>query len=404
MTTRRAARRTRPKPGEGPERAGEGSATGAGARKARSRSLGLLADPARALEIGFLVLLLVCALQVAWWAYEGITYTETITARRLEHLERDASAARLLLEQGVDPDVLRTAYSQLEIDAGTGTVTVDPGVVQEITESRRQRLNRFVWEGMFFLLVIVAGMAVLIRALRHDAQLRRRQQNFLAAVSHEFKSPLASARLAAETLEMRDPGERSRRTLVKRILGGLDRLDVMVTNILQTTRLEEGHVRIEKRPLPLAPLVEDVVTEMESFANESGVSIATRIEPELAVSADIEALRSVLRNLLSNAIKAVGGKEGGSVRVDAGSVGEQIVIRVTDDGRGFEPAEGSRLFDKFYRVGSELRRTSEGSGLGLYIVGRLVELHGGKVVAESDGPGRGATFTVLLPGASRHTA
>jgi signal transduction histidine kinase len=350
------------------------------------------------------VLLLVCALQVAWWAYEGISYTESITARRLEHLERDASAARLLLEQGVDPDVLRAAYPQLQIGARAGTVTVDPGVVRQITESRRQRLNRFVWEGVFFLVVIVAGMAVLVRALRHDVQLRRRQQNFLAAVSHEFKSPLASARLAAETLELRDPGEQSRRTLVGRILGGLDRLDVMVTNILQTTRLEEGHVRIEKRSIPLAPLLEDAVAEMESFARDSGVSIVTRVEPRLGVRADLEALRSVLGNLLSNAIKATGGREKASVRVEAESVGEQVVIRVTDDGRGFEPAEGSRLFDKFYRVGSELRRTSEGSGLGLYIVGRLVELHGGKVLAESDGPGRGATFTVLLPGASRHSA
>ena len=108
-----------------------------------------------------------------------------------------------------------------------------------VAEDSDARVNRVLWEGGFFLVVLIGGMAVLTRTLRHDAELRRRQQNFLAAVSHEFKSPLASIQLAAETLVLRSRDDDGKR-LGARILEDGERLLRMIDNLLDTTRLEEG--------------------------------------------------------------------------------------------------------------------------------------------------------------------
>ena len=149
-------------------------------------------DPTKAMQIGFLALLTISAAQVGWWMYDGVRY-----ARSVE--ERFAS---------------------------------DP----VIAEDSDARINRVLWEGGFFLVVLVGGMTVLTRTLRHYAELRRRQQNFLAAVSHEFKSPLASIQLAAETLVLRSRDDDSKR-LGARILEDGERLLRMIYNLLDTSRL-----------------------------------------------------------------------------------------------------------------------------------------------------------------------
>jgi signal transduction histidine kinase len=117
-------------------------------------------DPTKAMQIGFLLLLLISAATVGWWMYDAVRYARSVEER---------------------------------------FATEDP----VIADDSEARINRVLWEGGFFLVVLIGGMAVLTRTLRHDAELRQRQQNFLAAVSHEFKSPLASIQLAAETLVLR---------------------------------------------------------------------------------------------------------------------------------------------------------------------------------------------------------
>ena len=129
-------------------------------------------------------------------------------------------------------------------------------------------------------------------------------------------------------------------------------------------------------------------------AAEAGIEVETHVEPGLAIHADPVAARTVLHNLFDNAIKATALGGGGRVRVEARRRARFVELAVTDTGVGFEPREAARLFEKFYRSGDELRRRSRGSGLGLYLVRSLVEQGGGRVWAESEGPGRGATFGV----------
>ena len=201
-------------------------------------------DPSMALQLGFLALLLISTAQVGWWMYDHVSKARDVSAgsrpststtrtrsRRCSRARR-RSGSRSTFRRSRSP-AARPWYG--------------PRRSRHSPTSARRRINRFLWEGAFFLAVLLGGMAVLTRTIRHDAELRRRQQNFLAAVSHEFKSPLASIQLASETLVLRSRESDTQR-LGRRILEDCERLLRMVDNLLDTTRLEEGRQRLAPQP------------------------------------------------------------------------------------------------------------------------------------------------------------
>jgi len=309
-------------------------------------------DPTKAMQIGFLALLSISAATVGWWMYDHVEY-----ARSVE--QRFAS---------------------------------DPVVA----EDSAARINRILWEGGFFLVVLIGGMAVLTRTLRHDAELRRRQQNFLAAVSHEFKSPLASIQLAAETLVLRSRDEDGKR-LGSRILEDGERLLRMIDNLLDTTRLEEGRQRLTPQLTSLSAASESAVAAIAERARASGVTLSVAVDVALSLNVDPVVVETGLRNLLDNALKSCVAAKSHTIEVRGASDAGSITLAVRDDGLGFPPEDAEMIFEKFHRLGDELRRATPGTGLGLYIVKRLVQLSGGSVHAASDGPGRGATVTMRWP-------
>jgi signal transduction histidine kinase len=315
-------------------------------------------DPTQLLQLVFLALLSISAATVGWLMYDQVRY-----ARSVE--QRFASA--------------------------------DPAVAED-TDSR---INRMLWEGGFFLLVLIGGMAVLTRTLRHDAELRRRQQNFLAAVSHEFKSPLASIQLAAETLVLRSRDEDGKR-LGARILEDGERLLRMIDNLLDTTRLEEGRQPLTPQVTNLGAVSRAAIAAIRERASASGVTISLAVADDLAVHVDPVVVETGLRNLLDNALKSCVAAKSTSIAVQGTRDSGGVTLAVSDDGLGFPPEDAAMIFEKFHRLGDELRRATPGTGLGLYIVKRLVELSGGTVHAASAGPGKGATVSMRWPpGAAR---
>jgi len=325
-------------------------------------------DPSKVLQLGFLMLLFICMLQVGWWITDNLYYTNEVRREIAALGVSDASAAAAL----------------------DGLVTASTG-----------RANRYLWEGGFFLLVLLAGMAVLTRTIRHDAELRRRQQNFLAAVSHEFKSPLASVQLAAETLVLRS-GEEDTRKLGQRVLGDCERLLRMVENLLDTTRLEEGHHVLEPETIDVAELIGREVAAITDRAARHNVETTVEVESDLRLDVDRAAAETILRNLLDNALKACIAGNGHLIRVHGGRHEQAgVAITVADDGTGFPPEDANLMFEKFYRLGDEQTRATPGTGLGLYIVKRLTAMSGASVRAESAGPGRGAAFSVVWTRSAR---
>ncbi len=354
-------------------------------------------DPSKALQVGFLVLLTISTAQVAYWIIENVAYTRDVQQRFAALYAADAAAVAALSEDS-ETAAPGDLFPHLEISADTGVATVSADALTELERESARRTNQYVWEGAFFLIVLLGGMGVLTRAIRHDAQLRRRQQNFLAAVSHEFKSPLASIQLAAETIELRAAEADSKR-LAQRIVEDGERLLRMIDNLLDTTRLEEGRHELAPRPTALAAAVRASIEEIAERAERNGISVAVDVPETLTLSVDTTALESILRNLLDNAVKACIAGDGREIAVRAGQDDASIKLSVTDDGRGFAPEDSAMIFEKFYRLGDELRRSGPGTGLGLYIVRRLAELSGAGIEARSDGPGQGATVTIRWPAA-----
>jgi signal transduction histidine kinase len=320
-------------------------------------------DPSRFLQLGFLALLFLCVLQVGWWISDNLSYTRDI--------QRELAA---LAANGINDD----------------------GALAELQAASEGRANRYLWEGGFFLVVLVGGMAVLTRTLRHDAELRRRQQNFLAAVSHEFKSPLASMQLAAETLELRSADTDSKR-LGQRILEDCERLLRMVDNLLETTRIEEGRHELRAEETAMAPAVSVTVDSFKERAERHRIEIHQRVPDDISLAVDRTALDAMLRNLIDNALKACIAGDGHRIDVAVERANGRIHLCVTDDGLGFPPEESRLMFEKFHRLGDELRRKTPGTGLGLYIVKRLAELSGANIEATSQGPGHGATMILSWP-------
>ena len=156
----------------------------------------------RPLQIAFLLLLVVSCAQVGWWIVDQFAYTAEVRSAQRRAYDADAPAARALLRTGTGWTDVHRLYPHLRLGPGSA-VSVAPDVLRDLDHERFHRLNRYAWEGGFFLLVLLGAMAVVYRTLEEEAALRRRQEAFLAAVSHELRSPMAAVIGAARTLQAR---------------------------------------------------------------------------------------------------------------------------------------------------------------------------------------------------------
>ena len=363
-------------------------------RAAAARKLACVSEQnlTRRFQIAFAVVLVFSAAQAGWWMLDQSLYV-TAVHDRTSALQRELLlAAEMARQAGVPADEVAAALPGLRAEGER--LLPDAAVGAALDEERDRRLNRYFWEGGFFLAVLVVAIAVLGRAVRQESQLRRRQQNFLAAVGHELKSPIASSRVAAETLELRDPEPAERRKLVGRILRNLGRLESMVGNLLDTARLESGTLGATAAPFDLVAAVQPVLADYRERAEAEGVELVERIEAPAVVLGDAESAAIILRNLLANGFTAVADAPDPIVAVSARRIAEHVRLQVEDNGCGFEPSEARRLFEKFYRPGDEMRRGGQGTGLGLYIVQELASRSGATATAHSDGHGSGARFSV----------
>jgi signal transduction histidine kinase len=248
--------------------------------------------------------------------------------------------------------------------------------------------------------ISVAGLAVLFgmmqagRSYLRAVELARRQSEFMAAVSHEMRTPLAAMRLLAENLESGVADRAGRREEHTRMIREeCARLGGLVDNVLAFTR---GQRPEPHEAFDVASLVEDVASFMRPLAERRDISFEVTVAdfPE-PPHGDVAALRRALLNLLDNALKHTPAK--GKVRclVHPAEAGEWH-IEISDTGPGVPVGERARIFEPFYRIGDELRRTTPGTGLGLALVHRTVEAHGGRIEV-SDAPGGGSCFTLILP-------
>jgi signal transduction histidine kinase len=349
----------------------------------------------RVFQLTTLALVVVAAVQVGWWLLDqSIQAMEKVGEERALYAQ-EVAAAQVMLDSGISAERVRQALPGVAVTGSRAALS--PKVEELLLSEAHRRINQYAWEGAFFLLALGACIFVIARALRAEARVMQEQDNFLALVSHQFKTPLASLQLSLETMAMRTLAPDQARTLIDRMLSDLARMEAMVTQILESVRLERGRVVLRREPLDLSGAVTRVVAQFEERARKDNITISTDIARGLYVLTDPLALDVVVRNLLENAIAAITPVGGGTITFLARRTATEIELAVKDSGVGFRPVDGTRLFEKFTRLHPGGGSSYYGTGLGLFIVRRLMHLAGGRVSAHSEGVGLGAQFVLTWP-------
>ncbi|ALC17417.1 histidine kinase [Desulfuromonas soudanensis] len=248
-------------------------------------------------------------------------------------------------------------------------------------------------EGLVLLAAILAGVYVIFLYWRRQVALYRAQRDFIAQVTHELKSPLASLQLHLETIRRRKLSAEKMETFLDTMLADTDRLGTLINNMLTTQRLEQKGLKPNLKPCNISELVSGYFRPRQYSLPKAG-RMELDIEPGLCALAEPDSLETVFRNLLENALLYASGPP--RIRVHLYREGAYAHLSFADRGKGIEKHEQKKVFSMFYRVRPP-GETIRGSGLGLFIIHTVVRLHRGKVWLESEGIGKGTTVHLLLP-------
>jgi len=268
----------------------------------------------------------------------------------------------------------------------------------------RAHASALAWnEAVATILLGLAASLVLLTAAfvsfrtrtRERLEESRRKDQYLAVLAHELRNPLTAVRNALGVLARATPGGEQ----AARAQAILDRqathLTRLVDDLLDVSRIASGKIRLVRRPTDLAEVVRAAVQDVRPMYEAKGLALEAGPAAAVGVDGDATRLAQVMTNLLSNALKFT--DRGGKVSVSLGAEEGRAVVRVRDTGAGLDGAMLARIFRPFVQADATLDRSAGGLGLGLALARSIVELHGGTLTASSDGPGRGAEFTVSLP-------
>jgi K+-sensing histidine kinase KdpD len=259
----------------------------------------------------------------------------------------------------------------------------------QINDEKRRHDFRNIGEGAIFLIVILIASIFVYQAVRRQIRLQHQQENFMMAITHELKTPIAIAKLNLETLLKYSLSEEKKQKMLQATLQETNRLNTLASNILVSSQLEGGRYRIAKEELDFSDLTKTAINDFKNRFPER--PFQCEIEPEIDINGDPLLLQILVNNLIENAIK-YSPKEG-LITFKLFQKNKTIQFHVMDEGPGIPEDEKKRIFEKFYRIGNETTRTAKGTGLGLYLCKKIVEDHKGNIKVADNLP-RGSTFMV----------
>lgn len=237
-------------------------------------------------------------------------------------------------------------------------------------------------EGTVFIVILVIGFLFVRRTLKKEAELNDRQRNFLAAVAHELKTPIAGMRLYLETLLKRDPPKEQRIEILEKSIRQNVRLERLVLDVLMVANMQENKVKWNRETIELMQWFNELCAELLPQAIVIGPQ-------QCELSIDPKALELVFSNLLDNARKY--GAPGYAIKVE--DLGPSVRISVSDCGPGIPAKEKQKVMEQFYRMGDEMTRSNQGTGLGLYLVNQIVKSCAGELSVK-DNQLKGCIFVV----------
>jgi len=251
--------------------------------------------------------------------------------------------------------------------------------------------------GIIFFVFIMAGVVLNTIFLVREIKRNEQQESFLNAVTHELKTPIASIRLYLETLLQRQLEDRQRQDFYRIMLDDTDRLLGTVEQVLKAGEIRNGARNKAWEQVDFARVVQDSVelARIRHKLTDAQLRFPSEFLSDTTVLGSPEELRIAVTNLLDNAVKYSGVKKDIEVRLFTPDI-DDVMLSVRDEGIGIPKPELKRVFKRFYRVHTATGQ-AKGTGLGLFIVRSIARRHGGDAFAESEGEGRGSTFSIRLP-------
>jgi signal transduction histidine kinase len=249
--------------------------------------------------------------------------------------------------------------------------------------------------GSLFFLVVMGGLVWMCLWLVREMRVNQSQRAFLDAVTHEMKTPLSSFGLYLDTLRRHDLPVEQQGEFLERMRVDLDRLEETVSQVLAAAKAEEVGRTVFRQRVNLLSVIRGCIDEVQERHQLPADAVSLQATSASAVRGDSAELALVFANLLENAVKY--SEHPVEVRVAVSEEREgRVQVEIADSGIGIPPRELRKIFQRFYRAGRDVQRQVAGLGLGLFVVRNLVRRHGGRVVARSEGAGRGSRFVVTL--------
>jgi two-component system, OmpR family, sensor histidine kinase CiaH len=278
-----------------------------------------------------------------------------------------------------------------KIETLTARGVIDQEQITSIEAFATRKTKQYIGEGLTFLLLFLLGAIYVYRSLLKQLKYSTLQQNFMMAITHELKTPIAVTQLNLETIVKRDLKPEQQQHLIENTLKETKRLDALCNNILLASQFEMGQYQNNKQMVDLSAITVQCIQSFEErYSNRSCIP---SIDTSIQLQGEPLLLQLMINNLLDNANKYATPET--PINIDLHAVGTSIELTIKDQGIGIALEERSKVFEKFYRVGAEQTRTTKGTGLGLFLCKKIVTFHDGVIFVKPNQP-KGSIFVVQL--------
>lgn len=337
-----------------------------------------------------------------WWTLAHIRAHTEIAELKKQNIIEKVHEANLLIEnknlesKAQIDSLIHNSYPELSLNYYTSKqdfiITPKEDAITEYDLYIKRKTWQYVGEGMVMMILLFWGMLVIYSTFSKNIKLNKQQNNFLLSITHELKTPIASVKLYIETLLKRDLDKEKTTTILKNSLLDMKRLQILVENLLLSAQIESKKFDLSLMENNLSELLNEII---DKYATPRGIEgrLIKKIQDELYVDCDKMAIEMLLTNLLDNAIKY--SPTNSSIHIELSQSENKTILLVKDEGEGISAEDKKAVFRKFYRAGDENTRKSKGTGLGLFIIKNIVQLHKAQVEILDNAP-KGTIFKILF--------
>lgn len=281
-------------------------------------------------------------------------------------------------------------YKNLSLQPDSSLVNQSDSL-DSINSENKRNFAKYIGEGVTFLILIVIGAFFIYRSVRRQFKMQQQQKNFMMAVTHELKTPVSVARLNLETLQKYQLDPEKQKKLIRMTLDETARLNSLTNNILVSSQLEGGGYQSSMEDLNLSDLLKDCIQDFRNRFPER--TFIEQTDADIDIQGDALLLQMMINNLLENAIK-YSPKTTAITAILRKNLSD-IELLIKDEGPGIPESEKKKIFTRFYRIGNETTRKTQGTGLGLYLSRTIAGYHNADISVTDNIP-QGSSFAVIF--------